>query len=33
MLEQCRTAAIERIEIDGLIVWGSLLPTPKEHAS
>jgi hypothetical protein len=32
MLEQCRTAAIERIEIDGLIVWGAILPTPKEHA-
>src|SRR5215510_5612262 len=32
MLERCRSAAIERIEIDGLIVWGSILPTPKENA-
>ena len=31
-MEQCRTAAIERIEINGLIVRGSILPTPKEHA-
>jgi len=32
MLEQCRTAAIERIEIDGLMVRGAILPTPQEHA-
>jgi hypothetical protein len=32
MLKQCRTAAIERIEINGLMVRGAILPTPQEHA-
>jgi hypothetical protein len=32
MLEQCRTAAMERIEINGLMVRGAILPTPQEHA-
>jgi hypothetical protein len=32
MLEQCRSAAIERLERNGLMVRGSSLPTPKEHA-
>ena len=31
MQEWC-VAAFERLEIDGFIIWGALLPTPKEDA-
>src|SRR6266446_9111165 len=32
VVQEWRVAAFERLEIDGFIIWGALLPTPIEDA-
>src|SRR5437870_9539607 len=32
VVQEWRVAAFERSEIDGFIIWGALLPTPREDA-